>query len=173
MPKNRKTIKCKWNFTLKYNKDGSVEEYKARLVAKGSIQKFGINFKETFSPVARYSTIRFILALSTELDLGVDQMDIATAFLNGTLNEDVQSEGFVDKDFPKKVCRLGKSLYGLKQAGRQWNICLDDALIANGFMKLKSETCLYVKGNHPENNYCNLCRRFVTCFSFGNFATGG
>lgn len=132
LPSDRRPIKCKWVFNLKRDKSGKVERYKSRLVAKGCSQRFGVDYTETFSSVVRYSSLRLILALAVEHNLHIHQMDVVTAYLNGTLSEDVymvQPERFVDKQNPQKVCKLKKALYGLKQSGREWNSKLDTILI--------------------------------------------
>jgi histone deacetylase 1/2 len=113
----------KWVFKTKFNSDGSFQRYKARLVAKGFHQRPGIDFKETFSPVVKPSTIRVVLSIDVSKNWCVKQMDINNAFLNGKLIEDVymsQPEGFVDSAKPHHVCKLTKSLYGLRQAPRAW-----------------------------------------------------
>lgn len=136
MPSGRRAIQSKWVFNLKRDKNGEVVKYKSRLVAKGCSQRFGVDYTETFSPVVRYSSLRLIFALAVEFDLHLHQMDVTTAYLNGTLQEVVymvQPEQFVDKNYPEKVCRLKKSIYGLKQAGREWNVLLDSVFKRMGF----------------------------------------
>ena len=112
-------IGCKWIFKKKIGVDGKVETYKARLVAKGYHQRQGVDYDETFSPVAMLKSIRILLAIAAHYDYEIWQMDVKTAFLNGNLEEEVymmQPEGFVSKNCPDKVCRLLRSIYGLKQA---------------------------------------------------------
>lgn len=105
LPKGRRAIKSKWVFTIKRDKNGNIERYKSRLVAKGCSQKYGVDYSETFSPVVRYSSFRIILACAVEFKLHVHQMDVATAYLNGTLQENVymiQPEYFESKNNPQK-----------------------------------------------------------------------
>lgn len=147
LPKNRKALKAKWVFNIKRDKNGAVERYKSRLVAKGCSQKAGIDYKETFSPVVRYSSIRILLALAAELKLEIHQMDVVSAYLNGELKDEIymeQPEQFIDPDSPHKVCKLKKGLYGLKQAGREWNQKLDSVLKQLGFIQSKQEVCIYI-----------------------------
>ena len=123
LPKEIETIGCKWIFKTKHDSKGNVERYKARLVAKGYTQKEGIDYKETFSPVSNKNSLRIVMALVAHFDLELHQMDVKTTFLNGDLHEDVyidQLEGFQDKGKAHMVCKLKKSIYGLKQASRQW-----------------------------------------------------
>jgi hypothetical protein len=118
-PYGCKPVGCKWVFKKKLRPDGTIEKYKARLVAKGYTQKEGEDFFDTYSHVARLTTIRVLLSLAASHGLIVHQMDVKTAFLNGELDEKIymqQADGFVVKGQEGKVCRLLKSLYGLKQA---------------------------------------------------------
>ncbi|GMF21325.1 unnamed protein product [Phytophthora fragariaefolia] len=118
LPKGRTVLGCHWAFDVKYNPDGTIDRFKARLVVRGNTQIYGIDYDEIFSPVARYESLRLFLALATIQDLYVHQMDVSTAFLNGTLFEDIymqQPHGFRHGN-ASTVCKLKKSLYGLKQA---------------------------------------------------------
>ena len=124
LPEGRSAVGCKWVFKVKYNGEGKVERFKSRLVAKGCSQRYGIDFEETFSPVVRFTSIRTLLALAVHKDMIVHQMDVVTAFLNGKLDEEIymqQPEGYQISGKENLVCRLKKSLYGLKQALRCWN----------------------------------------------------
>jgi len=146
----RKTVGCKWIFKKKTDMDGNVHTFKARLVAKGYTQTQGVDYDETFSPVAKIKSIRIMLAIAAFYDYEVWQMDVKTAFLNGKLSEDVymtQPEGFVDTKHPNKVCKLEKSIYGLKQASRSWNLCFHEKVKAFGFSRSEDESCVYVKAS--------------------------
>jgi transposase InsO family protein len=148
LPQGRKVIGCKWVFKVKRNALGEVDRYKARLVAKGYSQSQGIDYNETFAPVAKFNSIRTLIALAAQYDLELHQMDVKTAFLNGNLEEDIymeQPEGFAKKGQVRKVCKLQKSLYGLKQAGRAWYQKIDSTLTTEmGFDRTHSDSCVYV-----------------------------
>ncbi|UYV78459.1 hypothetical protein LAZ67_16001473 [Cordylochernes scorpioides] len=147
-PKGQNVIGSKWVFRRKYSSDGSLERYKARLVAKGYSQKYGIDYEETFAPVVRHSTIRTVLALAVEYDLLVHQMDVQSAFLNGDVKEEIymtQPENFESKKYPRRVCKLKKAIYGLKQAGMTWNAKLDSVLKEMGLEQMKTDNCVYIK----------------------------
>nr|GEW78166.1 hypothetical protein [Tanacetum cinerariifolium] len=121
LPPNGKTVGSKWLFKKKTDMDGVVYTYKARLVAKGYTQTPGIDYKETFSLVADIRAIRILIVIAAYYDHEIWQMDVKIAFLNGYLNEEVymeQPEGFIDPKYPNQVCKLKRSIYGLKQASR-------------------------------------------------------
>lgn len=147
LPEGRSAVGSKWVFKLKTDQDGSVERHKARLVAQGFSQKQGLDYDETFCPVARYESVRTVIALAVQNDLKLHQMDVTTAFLNGELQEEVymrQPEGFVVKGKEDFVCKLKKSIYGLKQSPRCWNSALDNKLKSMGFVQTPSDPCLYI-----------------------------
>lgn len=144
LPVGRKPIKTMWVFKTKRSEDGTIIRHKARLVAKGCSQIEGIDYGETFSPVVRYGSIRILIALAAQRGLDIDQMDAVSAYLQGTLNEEIytrQPEGF--DDGTGKVCKLRKAMYGLKQSGREWNRCLDAALLSFGLKKSEEDPCVY------------------------------
>lgn len=149
VPHGSHIIGCKWVFKKKLNADGSVERYKARLCAKGFSQIEGVDYHETFAPVMKYKSQRLLLVLATIFNYEADQMDVVTAFLNGEMKELVymrQPEGFTDGDPKTRVCRLVKTLYGTKQAPREWNAALNDFLVNT--LKMKRciyDSCIYVK----------------------------
>ncbi|GJY29855.1 retrotransposon protein, putative, ty1-copia subclass [Tanacetum coccineum] len=126
--------------------DGKVHTYKARLVAKGYTQTYGIDYEETFSPVAKIKSIRIMLAIAAFHDYEIWQME--TTFLNEKLTEDVfiaQPVGFENKKYPKIVCKLQNAIYGLKQASPSWNLCFHEKVTQFGFSRSEDESCIYVK----------------------------
>nr|GEZ61993.1 zinc finger, CCHC-type [Tanacetum cinerariifolium] len=140
--------RCKWILKRKMKVDGSIDKYKARLVIKGFRQKEGIEFFDTYAHVARISTIRFLLALTAIHDIVIHQMDVKTAFLNGNLDEKIymkQPEGFVMPEHESNVCKLKKSLYGLKQVPKQWHQKFDDVVLSNGLTLYQADKCVYSK----------------------------
>ncbi len=146
LPEGRHPVGNKWVFLRKFTKTGELEKYKARLVAKGYSQIPGMDFYETFAPVIRMETIRLMLALAVTFDTEITQMDVKGAYLNGHLEEEVymrQPDGY--QDGTGKVCRLIKTLYGLKQAGREWNKEFDARLKGLGFMRLHADPCAYIR----------------------------
>ena len=122
LPTGKRTVDCKWIFTIKYNAEGEIDRYKARLVARGFTQTYGLDYEETFAPVAKLNTVRVLLSLAVNLDWPLRQFDVKNAFLNGELEEEVFMQpppGF-DHTANGKVCFLKKALYGLKQSPRAW-----------------------------------------------------
>ena len=128
-PNDTKVLPCKWIFKLKLTKEGRIDRFKARLVAKGFKQEHGVDFNEVYSPVSKFSTLRTLLAIAATLDWEIIQLDIKTAFLNGRLDEVIYMyppEGYSVAD--NTVCKLQKSLYGLRQAPRMWYTALCELL---------------------------------------------
>ena len=144
----RKPIGRKWVFKKKMNVEGKVEKYKARLVEKGYSQVLGIDFGDIFSPVAKVTSIRLLLSVVDAFDFEVEQMDVKTTFLHGDLEEEIymkQPEGFMVKGKKELVCRLKKSLYGLKQSPRMWYQKFDTYIRGLGFTRRKEDQCVYFK----------------------------
>ena len=126
--------------------DGSIERYKARLVAKGYYQRLGVVYDQTYSPVVKYDSLRVILAMAAAEDMKLFQLDVTIAFLYGILKEEIyleQPEGHVATGQEKKLYRLQKSLYGLKQASRNWNEKFGDFLTKFGFVPSNADSCVY------------------------------
>jgi len=158
LPDGVKPIGCKWVFKIKTDKDGNVSVYKARLVAKGFRQVHGIDYDETFSPVVMIRSIRIILAIAAYYDYEIWQMDVKTAFLNGYLEENVymmQPEGFEDPENPRKVCKLRKSIYGVKQASRSWNLRFDEVVKKFDFIRCEEKFYVYKKFSGSKASLCN------------------
>ena len=146
LPPGCKPLGCKWIFKKKMKVDGTIDKFKARLVIQGFRQKEGIDYFDTYAPVARISTIRLLVALAAIHGLEVHQMDVKTAFLNGDLEEEIymkQPEGFVMPGNEDKVCKLVKSLYGLKQAPKQWHQKFDEIVLSHGFSLNQADKCVY------------------------------
>ena len=154
LPAGKNVVGSRWVFKVKRNADGTVERFKARLVAQGYSQSQGVDYQEVFSPVVRYNSIRSLLAVANICDWEVHQMDVKTAFLQGDLDEEIymkQPDGYVDKEKPNHVCKLKKSIYGLKQAARCWNFAIDSFLKSNGYKNSGADSCLYVKSVKQSN----------------------
>lgn len=153
LPKDKTAIDNKWTFRIKRKSNGEIERYKARLVAKGFTQKFGEDYWETFAPVAKITSIRIMLAIANKEKLYIHQMDVKCAFLNGDLHETVymkQPEGFKSGN---KVCKLNKTLYGLKQASRGWNERFNTYIKRLGFKRLTSDPCIYTFSSNSKKIY--------------------
>nr|GEV49942.1 hypothetical protein [Tanacetum cinerariifolium] len=147
LPVGRKPIGSKWVFKIKYKSHGEVDRFKARVIAKGFGQKEGLDYEETFSPVFKIGTVRCLLCLAVQNEWDIYQMDINNAFLYGDLIEEVYMlppPGFFDP-YDKRVCKLKKSLYGLKQDPRQWNQKLCETLKENGFEQSKNDHSFFHK----------------------------
>lgn len=162
LPPGRKVVGCRWLFTVKHKADGSVERLKARLVAKGYTQSYGLDYSETFAPVTKFNMIRVLLSLATNLDWLLHQFDIKNAFLNGELEEEVYMSippGFTTSANANKVCRLRKSLYGLKQSPRAWFDKFTRVLKQNDFKQSLADHTLFSK--HNSTGKCTILSVYV------------
>nr|KYP50832.1 Retrovirus-related Pol polyprotein from transposon TNT 1-94 [Cajanus cajan] len=151
-PLGKKPVGCRWIYTVKHKADGTIERFKARLVAKGYTQTYGVDYTETFAPVAKLNTVRVLLSLAVNFDWPLQQFDVNNAFLHGELSEEVYMQlplgCMVPKRHSQKVCRLKKSLYGLKQSPRAWFGRFTEAMIAFGYHQSNSDHTLFLKKQH-------------------------
>nr|GFA13849.1 hypothetical protein [Tanacetum cinerariifolium] len=152
-PDNISSLTLKWLFKNKHDEEQTVIRNKSRLVVRGYRQEEGIDFEESFAPVARMEAIRIFLAYATHKSFSVFQMDVKTAFLHGSLKEEMyvcQPEGFIDADHPSHVYKLKKALYGLKQAPRAWYDELSTFLLQNHFFKGTIDPTLFIRHFHDD-----------------------
>ncbi|UYV79002.1 hypothetical protein LAZ67_17000616 [Cordylochernes scorpioides] len=146
LPKGIKPLKCRWVLNKKINAVDGTTRYKARLVAKGFTQRRGIDYNEVYTPVSSFETIRLLTAIATEKDWFIDQFDVKSAYLHGTLNETIymeQPECFKKPGEENLFCKLKKSIYGLKQSGRCWNKFLNKQLHEIGFQHNPIDPSIY------------------------------
>nr|KYP70017.1 Retrovirus-related Pol polyprotein from transposon TNT 1-94 [Cajanus cajan] len=154
LPADKRPIGVKWVYQTKYMSSGEIHRLKARLVEKWYKQKLVIDYFEVFAPVARLDTIRMLISLSAQNNWKIHQMDVKSAFLNGTLEEEVyveQPAGYEVEEKEDKVYRLKKALYGLKQAPRAWYKKIDSYFVHNGFQRCPFEHTLYIKSVDLDN----------------------
>ena len=145
LPKGVKPIGCKWIFR---DSKGNIIRHKACLVAKGFTQKEGIDYKETFSLISSNDSFRIVMALVAHYDLELHQIDVKTVFLNGNIDEKiymVQPKNFESNDSKQLVCKLKRSIYGLKQASRQWYRKFDQVITSFNFKENIVDHCIYLK----------------------------
>jgi hypothetical protein len=146
-------VSSKWLYKIKHVVDGSIEKYKGKFVAPGFSQKEDIAYKDTFSPVSRYTSLRTIIALATKMKWKLHQMDVKTTFLNDVIEDEVyieQPQGFEVEDIKTHLCILKKAMYRLKQAPRAWYGRIDNFLTSLGFTKSKADSNLYFKVMNDE-----------------------
>jgi hypothetical protein len=169
-PEGVNIIGTKWVYRNKSDESGVVTRNKARLVAQGYSQIEGVDFDETFAPVARLESIRLLLGVACILKFKLFQMDVKSAFLNGYLNEEVyveQPKGFVDPNYPDHVYRLKKALYGLKQAPRAWYERLTKFLVQQGYRKGETDKTLFVR---EEKGKFMIAQIYVDDIVFGGMS---
>lgn len=148
LPEGKNAIGVKWVYRTKFHPDGSIHKHKARLVVKGYSQVAGIDFGDTFAPVARHDTIKLLLSIAAQRNWKIHHLDVKSAFLNGELEEEIyvrQPQGFEVAGEEERVYRLYKALYGLKQAPRAWYAKIDAHLLNHNFRRSSSESTLYIK----------------------------
>ena len=148
LPKGKKPVGCRWVYTLKYKSDGSLDRYKARLVARGYTQTYGIDYQETFAPVAKLNTISILISLAVNLDWQLNQYDIKNAFLHGDLKEEIYMDcplAYEGMSNSRKVCKLQKALYGLKQSPRAWFGRFSQVMKILGYHQCNGEHTLFSK----------------------------
>jgi hypothetical protein len=153
-PEGKSMLTSKWLYKIKYVVDGGIEKYKAQFAARGFSQVEGVDYDETFAPVARYTSIGAVIYIATKMGWKIHQMDMKTAFMNGLIEEEVyieQPQGFEVHGRDSHVCRLKKALYGLKQAPKAWYSRIDTYLQQMGFEKSEADPNLYyiVVGEDP------------------------
>eukprot|EP00250_Pteridium_aquilinum_P019822 c24589_g1_i1 orf=892-4791(+) len=147
-PRDREPISCKWVLRKKLRPDGTIARFKARLVARGFSQVPGLDYHETFSPVLRMASIRILFALVAALDLELHHLDVQTAFLHGDLPDDIYMEQpphYISKENPTFVCKLHRSLYGLKQSPRLWFQRFNNFMLSHGYTRLQSDANIYIR----------------------------
>jgi Reverse transcriptase (RNA-dependent DNA polymerase)/Integrase core domain/gag-polypeptide of LTR copia-type/GAG-pre-integrase domain len=146
LPVGKKIVGCRWIYKIKFNSDGTIERYKARLVAKGYTQTYGLDYKETFAPVAKMNTVRVLMSVAVINNWLLFQMDVKNAFLQGDLEEEVYMKippGLHVKNDNHMVCRLKKAIYGLKQSPRAWYGRLSNALTKFGYKRSAADSSLF------------------------------
>lgn len=145
LPPGRKAIGCKWVFAIKQDPLGRILKYKARLVAQGCSQIYGLDYDQTYSPVARAATSRIFFTIANQRGLQTLQADVVTAYLNGEMKDTLYMKPPMGCPFPNgKVCRIIKSLYGFKQSALLWREKLDGELVKMGFSPIDADPCIYV-----------------------------
>ena len=145
LPKDKKTVGCRWVYTVKLDSEGNIDRYKARLVAKGYTQKHGIDYGDTFAPVAKMNTIRILISIATNRDWPLKQLDVKNAFLNGYLEEEVYMDPPLGVESNGRVCKLKRALYGLKQSPRAWFGRLSSFMKKVGYKQSDADHTLFVK----------------------------
>jgi Reverse transcriptase (RNA-dependent DNA polymerase) len=152
LPKGKKPVGCKWVYKIKYNSDVTIERHKARLVAKCFTQTYGLDYQETFAPIAKMSTVRILLSIAVNLGWSLCQMDVKNTFLQGTLEEEVYMSlppSYKNDTDDNLVCKLHKSIYGLKKSPRAWYDKFSHSLLLHNFIKSSVDSSMFIK--HSNN----------------------
>jgi len=152
LPVGKRAVGCKWVFTMKQTPEGKVDRYKARLVAKCYSQTYGIDYDETFAPVAKMGTVRMLISCAANFGWPLHQLDVKNAFLHGNLEEEVYMEvppGCSNKQTIGKVCKLKKSLYGLKQSPRAWFDRFRRAVCDMGYSQCSGDHTVFYRHKGP------------------------
>jgi hypothetical protein len=146
LPPGKSVVGCRWVYKIKTNFDGSIEQYKARLVVKGYSQQYGMDYEETFAPVAKMTTIRTLIVVASIRQWCISQLDVKNVFLNGDLQEEVYMAPppGISHDFGY-VCKLKKALYGLKQTLRAWFEKFSIVISSLGFVSSSHDSALFIK----------------------------
>ena len=148
LPEGKRPVGCRWVFTIKRRPDGTIERYKARLVAKGYTQTYGVDYSETFSPVAKMNTVRVLLSIAANKDWPLHQLDVTNAFLHGELTKEVYMEvppGFGEEFENGEVCKLKRTLYGLKQSPKAWFGRFTEAMKKYDYSQSNADHTLFIK----------------------------
>ncbi|GJS83464.1 retrovirus-related pol polyprotein from transposon TNT 1-94 [Tanacetum coccineum] len=144
----KKTVRCRWIYTVKLDSKGNIDRYKARLVAKGYTQKYRIDYGDMFAPVAKMNTIRILISIAANQDWPLKQFDVKNAFLNGYLKEEVYMDPPPGVECSRNVCRLNKALYGLKQSPRAWFRRFSSFMKKIGYKHSDADHTLFIKNNN-------------------------
>ena len=170
-PRERNIVKNKWVFRIKKNSAGKVEKYKARLIAKGFTQLFGVDYYDIWAPVAKLRSIQLLLAVAMQKGWPINMFDFHSTFLNGKLNSDKevfmeQPQGYKESDKKRYVCKLFKSLYGLKKAGQKWHDALCKGLAEIGFRCSEADPAIFYA--HQDNEIAVLACHVDNCTITGS-----
>jgi Reverse transcriptase (RNA-dependent DNA polymerase) len=144
----KKPVGCKWIYKIKYNSDRTIERYKAKLIMKDYNQTYGIDYEETFVPIVKMNTVRILLFIAVNQKWILHQMNVKNIFLQGTLGEEVYMStlpGYIQKDKSNLVCKLEKSIYGLKQTPRIWYDKLSSYVLSCSFLISNADHSLFSK----------------------------
>lgn len=167
LPPGHKSLPVIWVLKKKVDSEGKVEKFKARLVVAGNRQVSGIDFSETFAPVLSLPQLRLILSIAAHLDLEINHLDVNNAFLKGTIEEEIyvnQPQFAKDKDYPERVYKLFKSMYGLRQAPRCWNNEINNKMLQTGFHRLESAPSIYILKDNKLYGNDDMTPAFVAVY---------